>query len=72
MTKEQAVEFYNSKKYETMSNLEIVKFQLFEPKMCMPFPIFQAAVEDALGRPVYTHEFADAEKLRTEFKQKVK
>ena len=55
-----------------MSNLEIVKFQLFEPKMCMPFSVFQKAVEDVLGRPVYTHEFADSDKLITEFKQKVK
>lgn len=55
-----------------MSNLEIVKFQLFEPKMCMPFPVFQGAVEAVLCRPVHTHEFANADKLRAEFKQKVK
>lgn len=72
MTKEQAIEFANSKKYETMSNLEIVKFQLFEPKMCMPFSVFQSALSDVLGRPIYTHEFADAESLKKEFRLKIK
>ena len=32
-------------------------FQLFTDKLCMPFTIFHAAMEKALGRPVYTHEF---------------
>ena len=31
---------------------------MFESKLCMPFSIFQEAVEKTLGRPVWTHEFA--------------
>ena len=46
---------------------EIVAFQLYEERLCMPFPLFHKAVEEALGRPVYTHEFAGVENLRQEF-----
>ena len=42
-------------------------FQLYEERLCMPFPLFHKAVEEALGRPVYTHEFAGVENLRQEF-----
>lgn len=36
---------------------EIVQFQLFTNELCMDFADFQKAVEEVLGRPVYTHEF---------------
>ena len=56
-----------SKWYETQTAEEIVAFQLYEERLCMPFPLFHKAVEEALGRPVYTHEFAGVESLRQEF-----
>lgn len=70
MTKEQAIEFFNSKKWESMTNIEKVKLQLYEPKLCMPFPVFQEAIESVLGRPIYTHEFSDSQKLQREFELK--
>jgi hypothetical protein len=70
MDKEQAIEFYNSKKWESMTDIEKVKFQLYESKLCMPFSIFQEAMESVLGRPIYTHEFADSQKLKQEFELK--
>jgi hypothetical protein len=36
---------------------EVAKFQLFTRELCMPFPIFHHALEEALGRPVWLHEF---------------
>ncbi len=33
-------------------------FQLSQERLCLPFELFQKAVEQALGRPVWTHEFA--------------
>lgn len=30
---------------------------LFQSLLCMPFNVAHEAVEKALGRPVYTHEF---------------
>ena len=46
---------------------EIVAFQLFVEELSMPFDLFHAAVEVALDRPVWTHEFAYIERLQAEF-----
>lgn len=68
LTKEQAIELCNSKWWEGKSAREIVGFQLFEEKLCMPFGDFHGAVETALGRPVYSHEFGmNVEGLKKEF-----
>ncbi len=57
MTKAQATKLHDSKFWEPMTYAERAKFQLFEPRLCMPFDVFHEAVEKALHRPVYTHEF---------------
>jgi Na+-transporting NADH:ubiquinone oxidoreductase subunit NqrF len=57
MTREQALVLYETKWWETKSPEEIVRVQLFEDKLCMPFSNFHEAVEKALGRSVWTHEF---------------
>lgn len=57
MTKEEAIKLHDSGFWKDMSYEERAKFQLFEPLLCMPFGVFHEAVEKALGRPVYTHEF---------------
>lgn len=58
LTKEQAILFGENKMYKSMTHEEIVRFQLFQDKLCMPFSVFHEAVEKVLDRPVYTHEFA--------------
>lgn len=58
LTKEEAIAFYENKLYEKMSPKERAQFQLVQDKLCMPFDVFHEAVEEALGRPVWTHEFA--------------
>lgn len=57
MTKDEAIALAGSHFWEHLSYEEIAKFQLAEKKLCMPFGIFHEAIEKALGRPVYTHEF---------------
>lgn len=37
-----------------------------QDKLCMPFCVFQEAMEKTLGRPVFTHEFSFREELRKE------
>lgn len=64
---EQAIAIYESKIWETWTDEEIVKFQLFTPLLCMPFDKFHEAVEIVLNRPVWTHEFADSDSLRKEY-----
>lgn len=38
-----------------------------EQKHCIDFPAFHKATEEVLGRPVYTHEFADRDRLVEEY-----
>lgn len=58
---------YESKFWEQMSFRDRAMFQMFEDLLCMPFGVFHEAVEKALGRPVFTHEFGlNREGLRRE------
>jgi hypothetical protein len=58
MTREEGIALYDSHFWETMTHRERAEFQLFEPLLCMPFSVFHSALEQTLGRSVYTHEFA--------------
>lgn len=67
LTEQEAINFYNNKLYEKMSEKERAIFQMEQDRLCMPFPMFHEALEHTLGRPVYTHEFAlNREGLRKE------
>jgi hypothetical protein len=67
MTEEQAIKLYDSGWWEGLPDVAIVSFQLFEPRLCMPFGDFHQAVEACLKRPVWTHEFAHPTSLKKEF-----
>ncbi len=68
MTRDEALELYETKWWESKSAYEIVKFQLYEPLLCMPFDKFHQALEEALDRPVWTHELAlNYEGIKAEF-----
>jgi hypothetical protein len=66
MTKEQAIKMAESRWWDGLPAVAVAGFQLFEERLCMDFGDFHAAVEEALGRPVWTHEFAGTA-LREEF-----
>lgn len=66
MTKEQAVALAKSGWWKDKSHEEIAIFQLYEERLCMPFDVFQEAVEKLLKRPVFTHEFARPDRLKAE------
>ena len=57
MTEEEAVLKAESGWWKDSTSDEIVEFQLYEERLCMDFSAFHAAIEDVLGRPVFTHEF---------------
>jgi hypothetical protein len=57
ITKEEAMRLYESGWWEDKTPREIAMFQMFTRRLCLPFGEFQKAVEEALGRPVWTHEF---------------
>lgn len=44
--------------YNDKSSKEIVEFQLFEERLCMPFDLFHAAIEKELERLIQTAEFS--------------
>lgn len=57
LTSKQAIAFCKSRIWENWTDEQIVKFQLFQKKLCMDFSVFHKAIEAVLKRPVYTHEF---------------
>jgi hypothetical protein len=58
LTREEAIALAETQWWKYRSAGEIVRFQLFQEKLAMNFGDFQMAVEEAVGRPVWTHEFA--------------
>ena len=57
LTEEQAIRMVHSDWWVGMAARDIAMFQMHEPRLCMPFHVFHEAIEQALHRPVYTHEF---------------
>lgn len=67
MTREQAIDLARSGALDKLDDLDLFWFQVNEPLLCCDFGRFHKATETALGRPVFTHEFADPDSLRAEF-----
>ena len=67
LTREQAISLAESGEWRDWTDDEIVKFQLFQECLAVPFDRFQEAMENVLGRPVFTHEFAYADNLKAEY-----
>lgn len=71
MRRDEAVAMADSGWWQGKTAREIVAVQLYEDLLCMPFSEFHRAVEEALGRPVYTHEFGvNLQGLKAEFEGK--
>ena len=64
---EKAIKLYEEKWWEGKTDQEIVTFQLFTVELAMPFDLFHRSVEECLGRPVFTHQFAFAQGIMKEF-----
>jgi len=72
LTKDEAIDFAARESWRTLTDEQIVHFQMEQDKLCIPFSRFHEAMEKCLGRPVWTHEFADRKALHDELKGKVK
>lgn len=71
MTKDEAIAMYDSGWWKGKTDREIVAFQLYEDRLCLPFSEFHRAIETALGRSVWTHEFGlNRAGLQAEFEGK--
>lgn len=67
ITKQQALAIYYSGVWKSWSDDEIVRFQLYQKRLAVEFRRFHEAVEAVLGRPVWTHEFADWKCLQAKY-----
>lgn len=56
MTEQQAIALHNSGFWETMTYRQRAEFQMHEERLCMPFDVFHKALEETLGRPIFTSE----------------
>jgi hypothetical protein len=66
MTRVQAVELAGTGWWEGAPARDVALAQLRQSKLCMGFGDFHRVVELAIGRPVFTHEFADPIRLVTQ------
>ena len=67
LTAEEAKSLFDSGWWKDKLDREIAEFQLYQDRLCLPFDEFYRAIEGALGRSVWTHEFADPDGLLAEF-----
>ena len=68
LSKEQAVSLSKKNLQEKLTKKEIFFLQINQPRLLFEnFGIFHEAVEEVLGRPVYTHEFVNPDKLLLEY-----
>lgn len=67
-SEEEAKAISASRVWAEWTDVQILRLQLFQDRLCVPFGKYHAALERCLGRPVYTHtmEF-DKKKLVREF-----
>ena len=70
LTYEEAIAVHDSKIWNIWTPEEIVKFQLYIERLCLPFDVFHEAVEVVLDRPVFTHEFAYFDAMKGEYERK--
>ena len=63
MTKDEAIALAKTNWWVNKNAAEIVKFQVNEPLLCMPFDLFHAAVEEVVEEPVFSHMFASTQFL---------
>ena len=63
LTEAQAIRFYQSEKWRRWPMARLGAFCIRQTRLCVPFDVFHEAVEAALGRPVWTHEFANQKRL---------
>ncbi len=67
ITREEALAIHKCEAWKDWSDEQIVGFQLFQDMLAIPFGVFHGAIQRVLGRPVFTHEFADVPSLRAEY-----
>lgn len=60
LTREQAIKIAESGVWKQWDDEKIVRIQLFQSRLCVPFERFHDALNAVLGRGVWTHELAES------------
>jgi hypothetical protein len=68
---QEAIDFYESGGWKNWDIKDVALFQLYQPKLCVPFTLYHEAIEALLDRSVYTHELAETEVLIAEYEGKI-
>jgi hypothetical protein len=58
MSKASAIALYESGWWKLYPARDVALAQLGQARLCMPYDDYRRIVEDVIGGPVYTHEFA--------------
>lgn len=66
-TREEAIRIYESRVWKDMTDEQIVKLQLFQKMISVPFQRYHEALENVLGRRIFTSEFDNSESLVKEY-----
>lgn len=66
-TRDEAIDFASKRSWEALTPAERGLLQLRQDLLCMDFSAFHEGVTELLGRPVYTHEVAQPDRLRAEY-----
>lgn len=56
LTEKQAITIFDSNIWQSWDDETVVRFQLFQDRLCMPFNRFHTALQRVLKRKVYTSE----------------
>jgi hypothetical protein len=67
ITEQESIAIHDCGEWKDWTDEEIVKFQLFQDRLAIPFSRFHQAVEKVLGRSVWTHEFGSRGRLEEEY-----
>lgn len=67
LTQEQAIHIFESGMWKDWTDEEVVRVQLFQNNLCIPFDRFHQAIEGVLHRPIWTHEFIERNSLIAEY-----
>lgn len=67
LTRDEAIAFVSHDALKTMTPKERGLFQLRQELLCMSFSQFHEGAQALLGRPVWSHEFADPDSLWREY-----
>ena len=63
LTKEEALALIETKWWKKMPLTEAAYLQLKQDRLCLPWNEFNIGLKELLGRPVWTHEFANVKGL---------